>query len=222
LSETRKLAAILAADVVGYSRLMGEDEAGTAKLVRERREARRKSRARRIGPSAPSLPRLTIRRRICQKRGYSSRNGNGRKRSPRPAPRSLTIRITPKPMPHALSLTCISVGLKMASGVRDRVSSRSSRSSPSRLAAGRLRPPQFLGAMGTGDRMVREVARGRARAALRAGPSCRRQRLGRPRQAGQRGRRATAESPSRLHCAEICGTHPMACLHLRRMAAQAR
>ena len=39
MSETRKLAAILAADVVGYSRLMGEDEAGTAKLVRERREA---------------------------------------------------------------------------------------------------------------------------------------------------------------------------------------
>ncbi len=39
MSEVRKLAAILAADVVGYSRLMGEDEAGTAKLVRERREA---------------------------------------------------------------------------------------------------------------------------------------------------------------------------------------
>src|SRR6516165_4284997 len=39
MSETRKLAAILAADVVGYSRLMGEDEAGTAKLVRERRGA---------------------------------------------------------------------------------------------------------------------------------------------------------------------------------------
>jgi hypothetical protein len=36
---TRRLAAILAADVVGYSRLMGEDEAGTAKVVRERREA---------------------------------------------------------------------------------------------------------------------------------------------------------------------------------------
>src|SRR5277367_3881695 len=32
-----KLAAILASDVAGYSRLMGEDEAGTAKLVRERR-----------------------------------------------------------------------------------------------------------------------------------------------------------------------------------------
>ena len=39
MGETRKLAAILAADVVGYSRLMGEDEAGTAKIVRERREA---------------------------------------------------------------------------------------------------------------------------------------------------------------------------------------
>src|SRR5271163_4618512 len=35
----RKLAAILAADVVGYSRMMGEDEAGTAEAVRERREA---------------------------------------------------------------------------------------------------------------------------------------------------------------------------------------
>jgi class 3 adenylate cyclase/TolB-like protein len=39
VGETRKLAAILAADVVGYSRLMGEDEAGTAKIVRDRREA---------------------------------------------------------------------------------------------------------------------------------------------------------------------------------------
>jgi len=39
MAETRKLAAILAADVVGYSRLMGEDEAGTAKAVREHREA---------------------------------------------------------------------------------------------------------------------------------------------------------------------------------------
>jgi class 3 adenylate cyclase len=36
---SRRLAAILAADVVGYSRLMGEDEAGTAQAVRERREA---------------------------------------------------------------------------------------------------------------------------------------------------------------------------------------
>ena len=36
---SRRLAAILAADVAGYSRLMGEDEAGTARIVRERREA---------------------------------------------------------------------------------------------------------------------------------------------------------------------------------------
>ena len=35
----RKLAAILAADIVGYSRLMGLDEAGTAKLLREHRAA---------------------------------------------------------------------------------------------------------------------------------------------------------------------------------------
>jgi len=39
MTAVRKLAAILAADVVGYSRLMGEDEAGTAQAVRERREA---------------------------------------------------------------------------------------------------------------------------------------------------------------------------------------
>jgi TolB-like protein/class 3 adenylate cyclase len=39
VTAARRLAAILAADVVGYSRLMGEDEAGTAKIVRERREA---------------------------------------------------------------------------------------------------------------------------------------------------------------------------------------
>jgi class 3 adenylate cyclase len=35
----RRLAAILAADIVCYSRLMGEDEADTARAVRERREA---------------------------------------------------------------------------------------------------------------------------------------------------------------------------------------
>ncbi|HLW89840.1 MAG TPA: hypothetical protein VKS78_00875 [Roseiarcus sp.] len=34
-----RLAAILAADVVGTSRLMGEDEAGTAIAVRESRKA---------------------------------------------------------------------------------------------------------------------------------------------------------------------------------------
>jgi adenylate cyclase len=35
----RKLVAILAADVVGYSRMVGEDEAGATSLARERREA---------------------------------------------------------------------------------------------------------------------------------------------------------------------------------------
>ena len=39
MAQTRRLAAVLAVDVVGYSRLMGEDEAGTAKAVREHREA---------------------------------------------------------------------------------------------------------------------------------------------------------------------------------------
>jgi adenylate cyclase len=35
----RRLAAILAADVVGYSRLMGQDEAGTLSILKERRRA---------------------------------------------------------------------------------------------------------------------------------------------------------------------------------------
>ncbi len=37
----RRLAAILAADVAGYSRLMGADEAGTAKALREAPTPRR-------------------------------------------------------------------------------------------------------------------------------------------------------------------------------------
>ena len=41
MTETRKLAAIMAIDVVGYSRLMGEDEAGTARAVRGHRDAAR-------------------------------------------------------------------------------------------------------------------------------------------------------------------------------------
>jgi TolB-like protein/class 3 adenylate cyclase len=41
MTASRRLAAILAADIVGYSRLMGEDEAGTARAVREHREAAR-------------------------------------------------------------------------------------------------------------------------------------------------------------------------------------
>src|SRR5580692_12134571 len=41
MTAARRLAAILAADIVGYSRLMGEDEAGTARAVKEHREAAR-------------------------------------------------------------------------------------------------------------------------------------------------------------------------------------
>jgi TolB-like protein/class 3 adenylate cyclase len=41
MTSPRRLAAILAVDVVGYSRLMGEDEAGTALNVREHREVAR-------------------------------------------------------------------------------------------------------------------------------------------------------------------------------------
>jgi class 3 adenylate cyclase len=41
VSAARRLAAILAVDVAGCSRLMGEDEAGTARAVREHREAAR-------------------------------------------------------------------------------------------------------------------------------------------------------------------------------------
>ena len=41
MTAARRLAAIMAVDVVGYSRLMGEDEAGTAAAVREHREAAR-------------------------------------------------------------------------------------------------------------------------------------------------------------------------------------
>ena len=39
MTATRRLVAIMAVDVVGYSRLMGADEAGTALAVREHREA---------------------------------------------------------------------------------------------------------------------------------------------------------------------------------------
>ena len=39
MTATRKLAAILATDIVGYSRLMGLNEAGTAQALREHRAA---------------------------------------------------------------------------------------------------------------------------------------------------------------------------------------
>ena len=39
MSQTRRLTAILAADMVGYSRLIGLDEAGTVQALREHRAA---------------------------------------------------------------------------------------------------------------------------------------------------------------------------------------
>jgi hypothetical protein len=42
MTAARRLAAILAVDVVGYSRLMGEGEAGTARAVSERRRVARR------------------------------------------------------------------------------------------------------------------------------------------------------------------------------------
>ena len=44
MSQTRRLAAILAADVAGYSRADGADEAGTARALREHRAAGRAER----------------------------------------------------------------------------------------------------------------------------------------------------------------------------------
>ena len=41
MNDARRLAAIMAVDVVGFSRLMGEDEAGTARAVRAERDAAR-------------------------------------------------------------------------------------------------------------------------------------------------------------------------------------
>src|SRR5262249_14117722 len=37
MTAVRRLAAILAADIAGYSRVMGEDEAGTARALRDHR-----------------------------------------------------------------------------------------------------------------------------------------------------------------------------------------
>ena len=53
MTAARRLAAIIAADVVGYSRLMGEDEAGTARAVSERREAARRNILRSRSGSSP-------------------------------------------------------------------------------------------------------------------------------------------------------------------------
>ena len=55
--EQRKLAAILAADVVGYSRLMGRDESGTLARLREHRNERLDRRSRAMAAVAHSTKR---------------------------------------------------------------------------------------------------------------------------------------------------------------------
>jgi hypothetical protein len=79
MTAARRLAAILAADIVGYSRLMGEDEAGTARTVREHREA---ARAR----SSPTTAAASSRRRamgFCWSFPPSSPPSNAQSRSRR-------------------------------------------------------------------------------------------------------------------------------------------
>ncbi len=58
MTAARRLAAILAADVVGYSRLMGEDEAGTARAFSEHREDARPNSSTRASalPTSQRLP----------------------------------------------------------------------------------------------------------------------------------------------------------------------
>ena len=55
MTAVRRLTAILAADVAGYSRLMGEDEAGTALAVREHREAGHADRRRALAAASSKL-----------------------------------------------------------------------------------------------------------------------------------------------------------------------
>ena len=56
MTAARRLATILAADVVGYSRLVGEDEAGTARAVRETRGGPSDNAQRELRLSQPRPP----------------------------------------------------------------------------------------------------------------------------------------------------------------------
>ena len=92
----------------------------------------------------------------------SSPSGNGRRRSPRLRPRSLTIRNNAEAHANARFLEDVSRPQRgRLRGARNRVSSKSARSARPR-GSSRFAPPHPFGAMGTGDRMVRQGARGRA------------------------------------------------------------
>ncbi len=84
MTATRRLAAIMAIDVVGYSRLMGEDEAGTAVSVREHRDAAR--------PIVAGLGgRMALEPKVkdpCNQRGVPPRNPTTSLSEPCPGPRS--------------------------------------------------------------------------------------------------------------------------------------
>jgi hypothetical protein len=78
MTAARRLAAILAADVVGYSRLMGEDEAGTARAVREHCDAARPNSSTRA-PALPTSQRLPfVGREVRFRRHGGSPPGLGR------------------------------------------------------------------------------------------------------------------------------------------------
>ena len=88
----RRLAAILAADVAGYSRLMGVDEEGTS--PRSRRAAANSSILRSPSIAAvSSRPRATVRCRVCQRsrcralrHGNPARHGGTQRRHSRRSP----------------------------------------------------------------------------------------------------------------------------------------
>ena len=64
MSQTRRLAAILAADVAGYSRLMGADEEGTLeRLKRSYSKVSRRGAAAEIGLSSFEIKRMRCRSR---------------------------------------------------------------------------------------------------------------------------------------------------------------
>ena len=78
MTAARRLAAILAADVVGYSRLMGEDEAGTARVVRtargdaaDRFDANDRFPQSRRPPSQSSTSASRRARPLCARSGHS-------------------------------------------------------------------------------------------------------------------------------------------------------
>jgi hypothetical protein len=72
MTATRRPSAILAVDVVGYSRLMGEDEARTARAVSEHRErhVRYSTTTDRIDRNGTTGPLIRAKLLGCAERGH--------------------------------------------------------------------------------------------------------------------------------------------------------